>query len=229
MIGIVQKIYESSQKSYDARPIPASLFYNENISLGIEGLYFDLFISEEFEAKYSKSSHSLQSGVVISDHVRKEPFSIPIKGLFTNHPISYKLNNERKIEIEKINLSQKIENRALSSFNKLKELADKMEPVKLITSLHSFDEMIITNIKASRDEESKDSILFSVLLEEIKVINLSQINVDYNFYDKSYVAPKDMKNDSSKLTAEKKNSGNISVEEKSVNEITKQLNARFIK
>ena len=104
-----------------------------------------------------------------------------------------------------------------------------MEPVKLITSLHSFDEMIITNIKASRDEESKDSILFSVLLEEIKVVNLSQISVDYNFYDKSYVAPKDMKNDSSKLTAEKKNSGNISVEEKSVNEITKQLNARFIK
>ena len=95
MIGLGQQAFDKLLgKRYDAKPIAASLFYQEGVDLGIQGLPFeDFFISEEFEASYTLSKHPMQNGVKISDHVRKEPMKVPIKGMFTNHPISYKLNS----------------------------------------------------------------------------------------------------------------------------------------
>ena len=171
----------------------------------------------------------MQNGVKAGDHVRKEPMKVPIKGMFTNHPISYKLNRERKVELEKLDFNQKLENRALKYFNKLKELADKMEPVKLITSLHTFDNMIITNISSARDEKSRESILFNVTLEEIFIVSLSQQTVDYKFYDAGYVPPKNMDTDVNKMTASEKKNGIQSAETKEVNKIIETINPRFIR
>lgn len=230
MIGLGQQAFDKLLgERYDAKPIAASLFYQEGVDLGIQGLPFDLFISEEFEASYTLSKHPMQNGVKVSDHVRKEPMKIPIKGMFTNHPISYKLNRERKVELEKLDFNQKLENRALKYFNKLKELADKMEPVKLITSLHNSDNMIITNISSARDEKSRDSILFNVTLEEIFIVSLSQQTVDYKFYDAGYIPPKNMDTDVNKMTASEKKNGIQSAETKEVNKVIETINPRFIR
>lgn len=230
MIGLGQQAFDKLLgQRYDAKPIAASLFYQEGVDLGIQGLPFDLFISEEFEASYTLSKHPMQNGVKVSDHVRKEPMKVPIKGMFTNHPISYKLNRERKVEIEKLDFNQKLENRALKYFNKLKELADKMEPVKLITSLHIFDNMIITNISSARDAKSRESILFNVTLEEKISVSLSQQTVDYKFYDAGYIPPKNMDTDVNKMTASEKINGMQSAETKEANEIIEKINPRFIR
>lgn len=230
MIGIGQQAFEKLLGNrYDAKPISASLFYKEGADLGIQGLPFDLFISEEFEASYTLSKHPMQNGVKVSDHIRKEPLKIPIKGMFTNHPISYKLNRERKVEIEKLDFNQKLENRALKYFNKLKELADKMEPVKLITSLHNFNDMMITNISAARDEKSRDSIFFNVTLEEIFIVSLSQQTVDYKFYDSGYIPPQNMDTDVNKITANEKKNGIKSAETKEVDELIKTINIRALR
>lgn len=149
--------------------------------------------------------------------------------MFTNHPISYKLNIERKVEIEKLDFNQKLENRALKYFNKLKELADKMEPVKLITSLHNFNDMIITNISAARDEKSSDSIFFNVTLEEIFIVSLSQQTVDYKFYDAGYITPQNMDTDVNKITANEKKNGIKSAETKEVDELIKTINIRALR
>lgn len=70
---------------------------------------------------------------------------------------------------------------------------------------------------------------FSVTLEEIFIVSLSQQTVDYKFYDAGYIPPQNMDTDVNKITANEKKNGIKSAETKEVDELIKTINIRALR
>ncbi|MCF0223826.1 MAG: hypothetical protein HUK20_06120 [Fibrobacter sp.] len=212
----------------DPRPIPASLFYRRGKNVGIsqqrEGssdfdyFPFDLFISEKHRLSFNVGDHPLQNGCVVSDHVYKELQEVTLEGLYTNHPV----NKDGKVEIvhfggEFSNSAGSLSNTAIKKFDELKNLAKKMMPVRLVTSLEIYPKMIITSLDYSRDEKSGSSIRFTMQLREINIVSLKNIKSNY------YFTPDEMKNAKDRLIASKAKKGKRSADEAKADELAKLL------
>ena len=205
MIGYVEKIAEnySDMRPKKAQSVPASLFFREEgkglFSLDKDGkvlkhLPFNLFINEENELNFRVSSHTLQNGSTIADHVHKEPQKVSIDCMFTNHPLK-KLEEVEEVkfkdEYATSEVKSTLSNTALANYTKIKELAKKREPVRLVCSLEVYPKMIITSIKDARGPKSGSSVRFTMALEEIKTVSLKNVKMDYNFQPEDMVTAND--------------------------------------
>lgn len=205
MIGYVEKIAESysDMRPKKAQSVPASLFFREEgkglFSLDKDGkvlkhLPFNLFISEDHELNFRISEHPLQDGATVSDHVHREPYKVSIEGMFTNHPLkkSWEVNEVKfKDEYATSEVRSTLSNTALANFEKVKELAKKREPVRLVCSLEVYPKMIVTSIKAQRDSKSGSSIRFTMTLQEIKTVSLKTVTMSYSFQPEDMVTAND--------------------------------------
>lgn len=205
MIGYVNKAidYFGDSKPKKAQSVPASLFFREEglglFSLDKSGkvlnhLPFNLFISEDHELNFRVSEHPLQDGSTVTDHVHREPYKVTVEGMFTNHPLKkleevdeFKFKDEYATSEVKSTLS----NTALANFEKVKELAKKREPVRLVCSLEVYPKMIVTSIKAQRDSKSGSSIRFTMTLQEIKTVSLKTVTMSYSFQPEDMVTAND--------------------------------------
>lgn len=204
MIGYVNKAidYFSDSKPKKAQSVPASLFFREEglglFSLDKSGnlnhLPFNLFISEDHELNFRVSEHPLQDGSTVTDHVHREPYKVTVEGMFTNHPLKKpEETNEVKFKDEYATSEVKstLSNTALANFEKVKELAKKREPVRLVCSLEVYPKMIVTSIKAQRDSKSGSSIRFTMTLQEIKTVSLKTVTMSYSFQPEDMVTAND--------------------------------------
>lgn len=221
MIGYVNKAidYFSDSKPKKAQSVPASLFYREE-GMGLFGLDksgkvlnhlpFNLFISEDHELNFRVSEHPLQDGSTVTDHVHREPYKVTVEGMFTNHPLKkFEETNEVKFKDEYATSEVKstLSNTALANFEKVKELAKKREPVRLVCSLEVYPKMIVTSIKSTRDSKSGSSIRFTMTLQEIKTVSLKTVTMSYSFQ------PEDMVTANDKMISNQKKLGKRTAEE----------------
>ena len=205
MIGYVNKAidYFSDSKPKKAQSVPASLFFREEglglFSLDKSGkvlnhLPFNLFISEDHELNFRVSEHTLQDGATVTDHVHREPYKVTVEGMFTNHPLK-KLEETNEVKFKDSYATSEVKstlsNTALANFEKVKELAKKREPVRLVCSLEVYPKMIITSIKAQRDSKSGSSIRFTMTLQEIKTVSLKTVTMSYSFQPEDMVTAND--------------------------------------
>lgn len=221
MIGYVEKIAEnySDMRPKKAQSVPASLFFREEgkglFSLDKSGkvlkhLPFNLFISEDHELNFRISEHPLQDGSTVTDHVHREPYKVSIEGMFTNHPLK-KLEETNEVKFKDSYATSEVKstlsNTALVNFEKVKELAKKREPVRLVCSLEVYPKMIVTSIKSQRDSKSGSSVRFTMTLQEIKTVSLKNVKMDYNFQ------PEDMVTANDKMISNEKKLGKRTAEE----------------
>lgn len=222
MIGYAEKLvdYFRDQRPKKAQSIPASLFHRKDEDMGIEGLPFDLFISESHKLSYRVGDHPMQNGVTISDHVRRELREVTIEGMFTNHPLKgLEDTNEVKFKDEYATSEVKptLTNRALTMFNKVKQWADLKEPVRLVCSLEVYPKMVITEINYERNAKSGSSIRFTMTLREIVQVDLQSTSQDIAF------DPKKMMNDNDKAIKALCETGKQSSQEASPEKLTEMV------
>lgn len=157
---------------HEAKPLPASLFApkDKNDRLGIQGFPFDLFEAEEHDLRWKLGDHPLQDGSTVSDHVQRQLREVRVKGMFTSHPMAGRLGNESKVEVADSEGS--MANRAKEMFLAVVALAERKEPVKLVTSLLDYPKMVITEISAERGPRSGEAVEFDMTLREVEVVKL---------------------------------------------------------
>lgn len=236
MIGYLDKISRMTNKK-EAVTRPASLFIRDDEDMGIIGFPFDLFISEDHDLKFNVSDHPIQNGCVISDHVQQELRSVSIEGMFTNHPIWKKMGmyKDKDVKVNRIlgtvntesedNVSidgiMQLDNRARSKYEALEALAKRKKPVRLVTSLVVYPQMIITSIKAKRDPKSGESVQFSMDLREIEMVTLQEVSESYVY------SPPNMDDIRNRLLAQKVNNGKQAEIKKKVDELYKMVDPEW--
>lgn len=223
MIGYIEQginaIWGGKPKA--AQPRPASLFYRKGENMGIEGIPFNLFISEEHKLAFRIGDHPLQNGLTVSDHVIREMREVSIEAMFTNRPIN-KLGGITEVTFKETygteEILDSVSNTALENFEKLRTLASKKEPVRIVCSLEVYPKMVITNIDYNRDEKSGDSIRFKMTLREVVQVDLKSFKSDVVFN------PENMNDDRKRLIASLKNGGKQSAIVKEADELARLLN-----
>jgi hypothetical protein len=210
----------------------SSLFFRDE-GFGLEELKFDLLIDESHSLDFDIPEHAVENGSSISDHVCERLRSVQITGLFTNHPIGGKKSgyvnedgtvNEEPDEVS-VDGAEGRGNIALANFEKLKEIARRRKPVRLVTSLEVYEEMVFESIPYSRGPEDGESIKFTAKLRELRTAKVSTVRRDGVW---NPPAPKTQATDAGKKMAENNKAGKATAVEKATGKIKESITGKVM-
>lgn len=163
--------------------IPASLFMPATAQRSVDAIPFDLILQEDHAFESQVTQHSVESGVVVSDHVVCRPRKGKLQGLVSNFSLSS--TNKLDAELEQLLRAGKpdrwsagqttVSNRALTTWELFRELWQKRMPVTVATTLEVYESMVVTNVSTTRDGDTGDALKFSVEFEEVKVVQLEEV------------------------------------------------------
>lgn len=201
MIGLINRNARKEQKPVS---VPASLFLI-NGSFGVAGLEFDLLTGESHGLDFQVSEQPVEQGATSTDHVRQLPRECSVSGVFSNYP----LHKESTSQVVAIDAAEALtDNRALRLYNNLESIAAKRLPVRLVTGMRVYDEMIIVSVKADKAPQDGETVRFTMRLREWKTVRLEVVALDV------LIAPPDMSTDQNRRASVQKSSGRVSAEQR---------------
>lgn len=212
MIGIIDNLLNGGAK-VEPKKVPVSLFTRDE-AFGVDSIAFDLLVDESHTLEFEASDHPIEDGSVITDHVTQKLRTCTVTGMFSNTPnvssIEADENDwEKYRDSEVVYDGQETQtNRSRDLFEKLDELACERRPVRLVTAMRVYPEMIITSLPVKRDSKDGESVKFTITLREFKTAQLKKTAVFGRFR-----AP-DMKTAENRIIATKSTNGKVSAKEK---------------
>ena len=227
--GLIDKF---TREDIPPKVVQSSLFFRDE-GFGLEDLKFDLLIDESHSLDFDIPEHAVENGSSISDHVCERLRSVQITGLFTNHPIGGKKSgyvnedgtvNEEPDEVS-VDGAEGRGNIALANFEKLKEIARRRKPVRLVTSLEVYEEMVFESIPYSRGPEDGESIKFTAKLREVRTAKVSTVRRDGVW---NPPAPKTQATDAGKKMAENNKAGKATAVEKATGKIKESITGKVM-
>lgn len=227
--GLIDKF---TGENMPPKVMQSSLFFRDE-GFGLEELKFDLLIDESHSLDFDIPEHAVENGSSISDHVCERLRSVQITGLFTNHPIGGKKSgyvnedgtvNEEPDEVS-VDGAEGRGNIALANFEKLKEIARRRKPVRLVTSLEVYEEMVFESIPYSRGPDDGESIKFTAKLREVRTAKVSTVRRDGVL---NPPAPKTQATDAGKKMAENNKAGKATAVERSSSKIEESITGKVM-
>ena len=178
--GLIDKASDFINGKQKPHTAQASLFFRDE-NFGLDDLSFDLLIDESHSIEFDVADHAVENGSSISDHIQERLRKVSVTGLFTNHPIGSKggayVNEDGSIKREadtvKMDGAEMTGNRSRDlKLDQLKKLARERRPVRLVTSLEVYEEMVVERLSYDRGPDDGESIKFTIELREIKTATL---------------------------------------------------------
>ena len=126
----------------------------------------DFVESERHKFSFSKSEFPLEDGSKASDHVRRLPTKVTIKGKVSDTAVS--------LLIPQAGTATARTGRAKSILDNLLGLADKKEPFTLVTGLYAYVDMVFVHFEVINESNYRE-FDFVAVLEHLETIPNSQI------------------------------------------------------
>jgi len=143
--------------------LPASLFFKENKIYGVGEISFDIIVTEDHIHQSNVSSHSIEDGSVISDHVHNLMRAGNMTGVISNFSV---------------NAGTIFTNRAQDAYDALVSLWEEKNIVTVYTILHTYEDVIIANMPVARDSDSGDSLMVQISFQSVKIVMLQDIELE---------------------------------------------------
>ena len=105
---------------------------------------------------------------------------------------------------------------------RLKEIARRREPVRLVTALEVYDEMLVEELSFDRGPDDGESVRFRMRLREIRTATLEMRYVDGVWEPPE---PKSQATDAGKKMSKQKKNGKKSATEKSAADAARRMDA----
>lgn len=186
-------------------PIPASLFYRtEGYAVGELGI--DLILSESHSLSSIVTSHPVEDGSVITDHIQKNLRMGSLQARVSNHSRKAAQVNSNSTEIADVIEAHKTAmrtNRAMAAWELLQSIHDRSELVTIVTVMQKYTDVAITDIQVDRDSETGEALDFTISFQQVKRVALKEVTVT------AVIAPKDMKSPINRDAAVKVNRGQV--------------------
>lgn len=143
------------------------LFKKTRAIVGI--VQFDASLSESHASTISVTSHAIEAGSTITDHVFKNPELIEITGVVSNTPIVFladvladsPLTTARGISQTRVD----------DAYNELLRVQKSGELVEVVTSLRNYSNMLLESVTVDRDATLGNVLRTRVTLREVLVAN----------------------------------------------------------
>ena len=152
---------ESTGISWQPWVAPATLFFAEpRKSFAVGSLTFDVLLTEDHAFESTVTSHPVENGSLLNDHIRKNLRVGSLRGLVSNYSISV--------------ADQTPYNRAQVAYDLCRALWEAGELVTVVTCLETYENVAITSITTSRSFDAGESQEFDITFQEVKVVNLER-------------------------------------------------------
>jgi hypothetical protein len=119
---------------------------------------FDASLTENFNRSAEVTTHPVEQGSDTTDNVRVLPQNITINGWVSDNPIQFAAS---------LRTGPAPRTLAADAYETLNRIMDDKIPVRVVTSLKSFDDMILTNIDVTRDKDSGQILDATITLQQI--------------------------------------------------------------
>lgn len=155
-----------------AAQIAASLFFRpEGYSIG--EIKFDLILRETHEFRNTITSHKIQDGRDVSDHIRNELRNGSFTGQITNYSIYI----------------DGVENRALDVLEQLKTLWQNTSDTYTLTLVVDvIENIVIQKISVNKDGQTGDKLDFDITFRQIEKVNIKTVNIGGEFDKKAVIS-----------------------------------------
>ncbi len=147
--------------------IPAMLFGGRRREKSIKSdsfsLVFDLQLSESHSFDSEITSHPVENGSPISDHIENSLRSGSSSFLVSNYSLK---------------IGELTTNRVQDVYDLFKQLWKAKELVTLVTDLDVYEDVAITKVGISRNQGVGEAGTFEVSFTEFRIVRLKKISVD---------------------------------------------------
>ncbi len=143
--------------------LPFSLFFK---GIGIYGpgkITFDLVLSENHNFDSEITTHPVEDGSEITDHIQNELDKGDITGFISNYSLF---------------APPLVSNRAQDVFNALVALWESRELFTMTTILKTYEDVAISSMPVTLDEDSSDSLIFQISFKKIKIVTLQEVALE---------------------------------------------------
>lgn len=145
-----------------------SLFYKaEGYSVG--EVVFDLLLDEGHALENDITSHNVEDGSKISDHIKNR---LRV-GSLTGAVYNYSIQKQPTFLGATGSTVTALPNRALTAFDALKLLWRSRETVKIVTTIDTYDSVAIASITPTR-ENAGEVLEFNITFQELKKVKLKE-------------------------------------------------------
>lgn len=175
-----------------------SLFYRKD-GYSVGDLTFDLILDEDHAFSSTVSSHPVESGADITDHIQKQLRVGSLRGLISNHSIRNPgINRTNVREANSLGAG-----RAGAAWQVCRRIYENQEPVTIVTCLDTYPDVAVKDMKTRRDAETGDALVIEVTFQQMRRVALKVLKAQ------AVVAPKDMKTPINRQTAVTQSQGRV--------------------
>jgi hypothetical protein len=132
----------------------------------IAGYQIDASLSEEHTFESEVSEYPVETGGDVTDNIRPKPIIVKINGIVSDTPIGT-IADVRGRQGDNGALDFTPSNDA---YAKLKDIRDKREPVSIVTTLQTFDSMVMTNLEVPRDAKTGKALRFTATFQQVTLV-----------------------------------------------------------
>lgn len=156
----------------------------------IDSLKLDASLSETHQTAIEVTDHPVEEGVDMSDHRRRKPDSVVIKGLVTNDPTpapnaassptTFTVIDSEGNQKGTLNYYYRSQFDAIAAgraYQTLLDLADSKRLITIVTAIRSYDGMTMTQLDVPRDAASGQALEFTATFREIRVVQNQTIKI----------------------------------------------------
>lgn len=118
----------------------------------------DASIEETHVAENEVTQFPVESGVDITDHVRRQPYRVNIRGIVTDHPLIAQLVGTAAAPVP---------SRSADAYGKALLMAAEAQLVTVVTTLNTYDDMVIESLEVPRDSTKGHAVEMVLSLREV--------------------------------------------------------------
>lgn len=116
----------------------------------------DASLQENHTSSNEVTRFPVEQGVDITDHVRRQPERITIRGIVTDHPIVYRQRG--------------IERRSIEAYQDFLTMMDEAQLISVVTTLRQYENMVIESMEVPRNAALGNSVEVNLTMTEVKTV-----------------------------------------------------------
>lgn len=133
-------------------------------------VYFEFVFSTEHQKTVTLTTHPVQYGAVITDHAIIEPEEVTVSLGTTESftPATVQALGEGYVPEQ---------DHSVNAFQLLNALMERREPLRLVTRLHTYDNMLITSMSVPDDYKTMSALRATLIFTKVNVAVVGVVSV----------------------------------------------------
>ena len=143
--------------------LPTVLFFQGSRDYRIGSLSFDLVLQEQHNFNNRITSHPVEDGSAIADHIENELLAGSLTALISN----FSLKTEKLTS-----------NRAQDAFNEIERLWRARELVTIVTVMRVYEDVAIKSVSVARSADTGEAVSLAIAFQAVRRVSLKRANLD---------------------------------------------------